>query len=110
MSSTCRPSSCHASPLTSDFLVIPFTEMLLVTTFADDEHFGLDDLHQTGLVGNATVRRKKDASNAVICIVLWSSFRGLGIIKKSLSALLDNPEGSLPSSQQLHTGPHSEPK
>jgi hypothetical protein len=66
------PSDC-------DFLVVLFTEML-VTTFADDEHFGLDDFHQTGIVGNATVRRKNDASSAVMSIVLWASFRGLGII------------------------------
>ena len=109
MSYTCRHSSCHTSPLTSDFLVL-FTEMFLVTTFADDEHFRLDDLHQTGLVGNATVRRKKEAWNAALCIVLWTSFRGLSIIKKSLSAMLDNPEGSLPSSQELDIGPCSEPK
>jgi hypothetical protein len=70
MSYTCRPSSCHTSPLTSDFLVLLVTEMLLVTTFADDEHFRLDDLHHTGLVRNATVRRKKDTWNAVICIDL----------------------------------------
>jgi len=63
VSYTCRPSSCHTSPLTFDFLVL-ITEMLLVTTFVDDEHFRLDDLHQTRLVGNATIRRKKDASSA----------------------------------------------
>jgi len=109
MSYTCRPSSCHTSPLTSDFLVL-FVEVLLVTTFADDKHFRLDDLHQTGLVSNATIRRKKDAWNAVICIVLWTSFRGLSIIKESLSAMLDNPDCSLPSSQELDIGPCSEPK
>jgi len=110
MSYTCRPSNFHTFPLTSDFLVVLFTKTLLVTTFAENEHFRLDDLHQTGFVGNATVRRKKDAWNAVIYIVHWTSFRGLSIIKKSLSAMLDNPEGSLPSSQELDICPCSEPK
>jgi hypothetical protein len=62
MYSTCRTSSCHTSPLTSDFLAVLFTKILLVTSFAEYRHFGLDNIHQDQSAIQ-TVRTKKDASS-----------------------------------------------